>query len=74
MRDQEIKIQCKIEHSNGYSGTLYTDGTMDIYYKGKPVYLAGSNKVCPDDFYRVLDNMPTYMREIKRQNDKEFEK
>lgn len=65
----------KMTHHNGYKGTLYSDGTMDIYYKNKPIYLHGSNKVAsPDELYRTLELMPSIMREIKEQNDKEFER
>lgn len=72
---QEVWEKCKIEHHNGYKGVLFSDGTMDIFYKDRPIYAAGTNKVTsPDDFYRVLDNMPTFMREIKRQNDKDMER
>ena len=70
---EQNKIKCKLEHPNGYRGILFKDGTMDIYYRDRPVYFHGSNKVSsPDDLYRALELMPKFMREISEQNDKEF--
>ena len=72
---EQNKIKVKLEHPNGYRGILFKDGTMDIYYKDKPIYLHGSNKVVsPDDLYRTLELMPSIMREIKEQNDKDMER
>ena len=73
--EKERKEMLKMSLPNDYRGTLYTDGTMDIFYKDRPTYLAGSNKVgSPNQFYRVLEMMPQLMREIQEQNDRDEER
>jgi hypothetical protein len=72
---EQNKIKVKLEHPNGYRGILFKDGTMDIYYKEKPIYFHGSNKVTSvDEMYRALDLMPKLLKDIKEQNEKDFER
>lgn len=55
----------KVEHPNGYSGTLYGKRSMSIYKDGREVLHTGfrnENIKTADDLYEVLETQPELMK------------
>ena len=55
----------KAEHPNGFSGILYGERSMSIYYLGKEVLHTGFRNInTAEELYKELEEMPEFLETL----------
>lgn len=53
----------KVEHENGYTGTLYGRSSLSIYKEGREVLHTGSRNISTEkELYELLDRFPKMIK------------
>ena len=52
----------RVSHPNGYSGVLYGESSMSIYYDGREVLHTGFRSInTKEELYKRLEEMPEFI-------------
>ena len=55
----------RVSHPNGYSGVLYGESSMSIYYDGREVLHTGVRTIITkEELYKTLEEMPEFIAKL----------